>query len=150
MTRWQLPASGRRQSDTHHLTCRPSGGRDCCSRLFPRRSSSSRAELPEVEADKVGWERVWGSGLRSRLGAAGISASVLSEDWRRKCVCVCVWRAEQFFRKTAVWLVDWNLRSTLHSPGRSPTLWSLQAVRGGWRCVFLRLILTHTHTHTPN
>lgn len=42
------------QNHRYHLTCRPSGGRDCCSRLFPRRSSSSRAELPEVEPDRVG------------------------------------------------------------------------------------------------
>lgn len=38
----------------YHLTCRPSGGRDCCSRVFPRRSSSSRAEFPGVEPNERG------------------------------------------------------------------------------------------------
>lgn len=38
----------------YHLTCRPSGGRDCCSRVFPSRSSSSRAEFPGVEPDERG------------------------------------------------------------------------------------------------
>lgn len=38
--------------------------------------------------------------------------------------------------------------SSLHSPGRSPTLWSPLVARGDWKCVFLHLILTHEHTHT--
>ena len=64
----------------YHLTCRPSGGRDCCSSVFPSRSSSSRAEFPGVEPEDRGWEWEAGSGLRRRLGAAGMSASMLSED----------------------------------------------------------------------
>lgn len=65
------------------MTCRPSGGRDCCSRVFPSRSSSSRPEFPGVEPDEGGWEREGGSGLRRRLGAA-VSASMLSEDWKQR------------------------------------------------------------------
>lgn len=38
----------------YHLTCRPSGGRDCCISVFPSRSSSSRAEFPGVEPDERG------------------------------------------------------------------------------------------------
>lgn len=64
----------------YHLTCSPSGGRDCCSSVFPSRSSSSRAEFPGVDPDESGWESEAGSGLRRRLGAAGTSVSMLSED----------------------------------------------------------------------
>ena len=64
------------------MTWRPSGGRDCCSKAFPSRSNSSRAELLGVVAEEeVAWDRAAGSGLRRRLGAAGTSASTLSEDW---------------------------------------------------------------------
>lgn len=66
----------------YHLTCSPSGGRDCCSSVFPNRSSSSSAEFPGVDPDESGWECEGGSGLRSRLGAAGMSVSMLSEDCR--------------------------------------------------------------------
>lgn len=78
--------SSRHSGFWYHLTCRPSGGNDCCSSVFPSRSSSSRAEFPGVEPEEWGWEG--GSGLRRRLGAAGRSGSVLSEDWKEKS---CVW-----------------------------------------------------------
>lgn len=67
----------------YHLTCSPSAGNDCCSNVFPNRSNSSKAEFTGVELDKRVWEWEGGSGLRSRLGAAGISVSILSEDCRQ-------------------------------------------------------------------
>lgn len=50
----ELQNDDARLSFKYHLTCRPSGGRDCCSRVFPSRSSSSRAEFPGVEPDERG------------------------------------------------------------------------------------------------
>lgn len=74
-----------------------------------------------------------GSGLRRRLGAAGMSASMLSEDWSRQPYRESE-RGEETFGVT---MSD----ASPHSPGMSPTLWSPQAVRRGWRCGFLRLDL---------
>ena len=72
----------------YHLTCRLSGGRDCWRSVFPSRSSSSRAEVEGAELEPAGAGPEGGrcvceggSGLR-RLGAAGMSASMLSDDWR--------------------------------------------------------------------
>lgn len=77
-----------------------------------------------------------GSGLRRRLGAAGMSASMLSEDWSRQ-PCRESERGEETL---GVIISD----ASPHSPGTSPTLWSPQAVRRGWRCGFLRLDLCDT------
>lgn len=72
----------------HHRTCWDSGGSDCCRRVFPRRSKSSRPLL-------VGRD-VCAGGRLSTLGAgAGWGGSVPSDDcWAYKG-CGWVRRAEK-------------------------------------------------------
>lgn len=64
---------------TYHRTCWDSGGRDCCSRVLPRRSKSSR---PLV---KVGLgEDVPASALTGAAATTGVMlSSLLSDDCRK-------------------------------------------------------------------
>lgn len=86
---------------TYHLTCRPSGGSDCCSSVFPRRSSSSSAEFPGLEPEETAWEWWGGSGFRRRLGAAWTSASMLSEDCKETArINQALWKGSVGFRRS--------------------------------------------------
>lgn len=65
-------------SGLYHLTCRLSGGSDCCSRVFPSTSSSSRALTAEVGALTGAWGVVT-DGNSTAAGTGGTGVSTVSE-----------------------------------------------------------------------
>lgn len=66
-----------RPDPAYHRTCWDSGGKDCCSRVLPRRSKSSR---PLVQAEGLG-EDVPASALTGGAATAGaMLSSLLSDD----------------------------------------------------------------------
>lgn len=109
-----------------------------------------------AEAGETGCEWEEGSGLRSRLGAAGVSASILSDDLKEALgsiqeeektkktkgkVLETNKLGEEKKKKIMTWIVPSSRR---HAPGRSPRLWSPLDGREGWRYVFLHLNLRGT------
>lgn len=62
----------------YHLTCRLSGGSDCCSRVFPSMSNSSRGLTAEVGALTGAWGVVT-DGNSMEAGTGGTGVSTLSE-----------------------------------------------------------------------
>lgn len=62
----------------YHLTCRLSGGSDCCNRVFPSKSRSSRA-LTTGTGPLTGAWAVGTDGNSTAAGTIGTGVSTVSE-----------------------------------------------------------------------